>query len=274
MHNVNYLMNSEHIAAREQQYMRVIKYLNLAAAKQGNSRVHHSDEVFLQQARELSYCKGVEHLSDREYLMFLDLAFFKALKALYSRELLLNEKGIFSTMKLACSQDYSHGNELEESFDKVSTASQSRENLQNQCNHLRAVLKQIEAKAEELQSRKPVYGDKNDQAYTAFKKLSSEVHANLEVYEAKQNKHINETGSLNPAFAAECKEQCQISLKSAAPILSQHRGWGEILEKMLAAIKGFLFGQQKSESNNSITVIKTHSMLKLDSFSQALSKTL
>ncbi|MDF2529280.1 MAG: hypothetical protein K0Q57_160 [Gammaproteobacteria bacterium] len=263
-----FMYQSEAIARKERQYNKVIKYLNLAAIKQKNCHAHASDDVFLQQARELSYCKGVEQLNERDYLLFLDLAFFKALKALYPRELLIEEQGIFASMNLPFGQNFEHSDKLEREFDQASSASLARHELQSQCTALRAELKKIEAKAEQLQARSASEGSDADQAYQVFKQLSAEIHSHINTYEIKQNKQISQSGNLSQEIAAQCKEQCQGSIKSAAPVLSQHRGWGQILVKMLGAVRNLFLGCSKENATS--LVFETQSAAKLNAFAKAL----
>jgi hypothetical protein len=262
------------IAYREQQYHRLIKYLNLAAERHAGCRPHASDEVFLQQARELSYCKNSLDLSERDYILFLDFAFFKALKALYTRDLLIQEKGIFSMMNLPFGQESLHSEELEGNFDQISVASQARQKLQAQCNGLRDTLVQIEAKVKDFQDRKLIDAERNGPAYQAFEQLNKAIFSHIEVYEAEQNKQINLTGALSSELMGQCKADCQKAIQVAALILNQHRGWGLVLEKILGAVRDFFVGRPKSANKECLVMFKTQSALRLQSLERDLAKQL
>jgi hypothetical protein len=257
------------VAGREEQYGRVIKYLNIAA-KQAKVQPRTSGEVLLQQVRELSYCQGIEQLSQREYLLFSDFAFFKALKTLYPKAFLIAESGIFLSMNLPFDENFDFNKETEARFDQASIASQARQALKEQCDGLLDKLREVHAKAEELKARSPERGDKNHRAYKTFKSLITELRGHIDAYEAEQTQYINATGRLNPEFNLQCKAHCQASIQAAAPVLSQHRGLGQILEKVVGAIRAF-FGV-KSGNQLSLTMFQTQSASKLQALSQAVNR--
>ncbi|MDO8953565.1 MAG: hypothetical protein Q7V63_01795 [Gammaproteobacteria bacterium] len=220
-------MNNTFATYRERAFAQQVNFLNAEMRRDGFETTPTLDAVMEQADKEYfwfadNYFNG--SLNESERSLYYNVAFCKALEAMYSPNFLdgVNAKWMVP--------------EYQEVFDKISVASRERTKLVEECKNIHMALTLIRTEAEKMCGQGTATNSHDHKEYDAFMDAHTTVLAEVSFYYKRQALHITNVGQMSAAVANNAKANCMQSLKEAMTKVSNSPSWEARLSEVAVIV--------------------------------------